>query len=98
MENNSTRGSCAGHCRGLGAISIGGATPIVTWCLAGRMEMSLVSMNGIPAKTSTWRFSTTKPSNENSWFAWVKDTQVSPTTFRGEHLSAWCAYCELGLR
>ena len=27
MENNSSTGGCAGHCRGLGSTSIGGAIP-----------------------------------------------------------------------
>ena len=32
-----------------------------------------------------------------SRFARVNDRQVSPTTLRGEHPSALCADCELGL-
>ena len=53
------------------------------------MEMSLVSINGVPANISTSRFLTTKPSNENSRFARVNDRRVSTTTFSGEHPSAW---------
>ncbi|KAK2561687.1 hypothetical protein P5673_015042, partial [Acropora cervicornis] len=53
------------------------------------MEMSLVPINGVPANTSTSRFSTTKPSNENSRFARVNDRRVSPTPV--------CLVCRLRL-
>lgn len=38
----------------------------ITWCLAGRTLISLDSMKGVPAKTSTSRFSTTRPSKGKS--------------------------------
>ena len=40
--------------------------PRITWRLAGRTVMSLVSIKGVPASTSTSRFSMTRPSKVKS--------------------------------
>ena len=72
-------------------------SPRITWCLAGRTAISLVSMKGVPASTSTSRFSTTRPSKVNVRSSRVNDKRVSPTTCRGDEPSAWWMDWELGV-
>ena len=50
--------------------------------------ISLTSMNDVPAKTSTSRFSATRPSNTNSRLSRRKQKRVSPMTWIGEDPSA----------
>ena len=57
--------------------------------LAGRIVTSLISMNGVPASSSTSRFCTTKPVNENLLFLRVRHMDVSPIMVRGDEPSAW---------
>ena len=71
-------------------------SPRITWRLAGRTAISLVSMKGVPASTSTSRFSTTRPSKVNVRSSRVNDKRVSPTTCRGDEPSAWWTDWKLG--
>ena len=57
--------------------------------LAGLIATSLISMNGVPASSSTSRFCTTKPVNANLLFLRVRHMDVSPIMVRGEEPSAW---------
>ena len=57
--------------------------------LAGRIATSLISMNGVPASSSTSRFCTTKPVNANLLFLRVRHMDVSPIMVRGDEPSAW---------
>ena len=52
------------------------------------MEMSFTSMNGMPARTSTSRSSTTRPSNRKSCPSRVNVSVVTPTTDNGDAPSA----------
>ena len=63
--------------------------------LAGRTAMSLVSIKGVPASTSTSRFSTTRPSKVKSRPSRLNEKRVSPTTCRGDEPSAWWTDWEL---
>ena len=51
--------------------------------------MYLDSKTGVPARTSTSRFSTTRPSKVNLSSSRVNDKRVSPTTCGGDEPSAW---------
>ena len=68
---------------------------VMTWRFAGLTEMSFSSMNGVPARTSTSRSLTTRPSNKNDFESRVNVSLTSPTTASGELPSAWWADCEL---
>ena len=57
--------------------------------LTGRIATSLISMNGVPATSSTSRFCTTKPVNANLLFLRVRHMDVSPIMIRREEPSAW---------
>ena len=58
--------------------------------LAGRTAISFISMNGVPARISTSRFSIMRPSNLDSRFSRVNEVLVSQITCRVEEPSAWC--------
>ena len=95
---NSTKG-CAGHCWGLGSISIGGT--IANRNLAfDWADGSVVRLHKRRSRcnTSLSRFSTTRTSNENSRFSQVNDKRVSPRTSSGKPPSALFVDCELELR
>ena len=57
--------------------------------LAGRMVMSLTSINGVPASISTSRFCTTSPQNWNVLFLRAMDMVASPTVVSDDDPSAW---------
>ena len=57
--------------------------------LAGRIATSLISMNGVPAGSSTSRLCTTKPVNANLLFLPVRHMDVPPIMVRGDEPSAW---------
>ena len=57
--------------------------------LAGRMVMSFISINGVPANISTSRFCTTSPQNWNVLFLRARDMVVSLTIVSGDDPSAW---------
>ena len=57
--------------------------------LAGRIASTLISMNCVPASSSTSRLCTTKPVNANSVFLRVRHIDVSPIMVRGDEPSAW---------
>ena len=64
------------------------ASARVIRCLARRRAISLASIKGVPARTSTSKFSTTSPSNWNTCCLQVKESLVSPMTFSGDDPSA----------
>ena len=66
-------------------------SPSRTCLLAGRTATSLASINEVPARTSTSRFSTTRPSKAKLCLPRVNERRVSPRTLRGEEPSAWWA-------
>ena len=57
-------------------------SPSRTCLLAGRTATSLASINGVPASTSTSRFSTTSPSKAKLCLPRVNERRVSPRTLR----------------
>ena len=72
-------------------------SPKITWHLAGHTAISLDSLKRAPARTSTSRFSMTRPSKINVWPPRVKGKCVSPTTCRGNEPSVWWTDWELGV-
>ena len=70
-------------------------SPSRTCLLAGHTATSLASINGVPPRTSTCRFSTTRPSKAKLCLPRVSERHVSPTNLRGEEPSAWWADWEV---
>ena len=54
--------------------------PRITWRLAGRTAMSLVSIKGVPASTSTSKLSMTRPLKVKSRPSQFNEKRVSLTT------------------